>query len=246
MPTYPDELVQVALIHSMVNGPEMAINTFHLRHHHEAGNTFDWATDLPLLATAIRDKYEAATHWAHYSTQYKFQQAKCSQIGTDGKVTRTAIANSTVTGGKAGTNTNPALPYEVAAVVSIRTDTPGSVVSNPRTGPNPSRQRRGRFYLSGLTSDIMDATGNGLFDATAITNLGGQLLAFLNNVQGVHVGGLVPPNTNYDWMNLGVASGVSGEFYQADRIVIDRVPDAQRRRRNRQKQTGYTGTIAHS
>lgn len=244
MPTYPAELAAISLVHSLPSGPELMVNTFHVQHRHYTGNTFDWPTALSTLATKARDSWEASTIWANLQAGCKFQYAKASQIGTDGKVTATAVANSTVSGGKPGTDSFAALPYEVAMAVTILTTVAGSVVSNPRTGPNPSRQRRGRLYLGGFTYGVMDASQLGLFDATKVNAIGAVMSTFFNAIQGTHISDNA--GGNYDYAKFGVASGVSGQFYQAERILIDRVPDSQRRRRNRQKQTGYAGTITHS
>jgi hypothetical protein len=106
-----------------------------------------------------------------------------------------------------GTDTNMALPHEVALALTLQTDTRG-----PRT--------RGRVYLGGLATAVMSGV-TGLFNAQAVTTIAQRFGD--NIVKWAH--------DETDW-RLNVVSRRGATAREVQGILVGVVPDAQRRRRN--------------
>jgi hypothetical protein len=119
---------------------------------------------------------------------------------------------------KVGTSTADSLPFEVACVVTLRTSTPGG-------------KGRGRFYLP--PPSTLQMTDGGVFSAgfvsALMTGLGSACDNFVTADRKMHVYGVGTGITN----NLGVLS-----------VEVGNVPDAQRRRRNKQVEARTSHTIA--
>lgn len=124
--------------------------------------------------------------------------------GGDLTATLSAERPLTTTPGSSGTTH----PYQVSVVASLRTSV-------------PSRTTRGRMYLP-LDGTLMSTGGQ--YAAAAITAVNTPTATLLTSVNGTTIGGL--PTT------VVVASHVTGLVQYVTRVVMDTIPDIQRRRAN--------------
>jgi hypothetical protein len=99
------------------------------------------------------------------------------------------------------------------------------------------------MYLPYLAGSALSATGHVSTAAmdTAINGFG----AIFNDIQGMHVGDTVPPQTSDDYMALVVASGF-GLATQVDHLRVDNLFDMQTRRQNKAVASHETINIDHS
>ena len=137
------------------------------------------------------------------------------------------------------TDTQP-YPPEVTAILRLNSVPPGEYVPVRAGGTRPAARRHGRLYLPLLGSGSTDSSG--MWSSTVTDALTTAWGAFLNDIQGMHVGGggnLYPA--------LGVLSRRSGELHQLESVAVSRLPAVQRRRQNRLLYTVSTPTtISHS
>jgi hypothetical protein len=118
------------------------------------------------------------------------------------------------------------LPYSSSCVVSLFGYQPGTLA--PQRG-----RKRGRFYLPPLATTVMDdATGlYNIEDGAAVANVATYMGNFLNDVEGMEIGGPYPDVA--DFVHLGILSIASQAFVQCRYVAVDNVPDVMRSRVNK-------------
>lgn len=216
---------------------EEAITTFWLNHIHFAGNGFDWTTAVGDIADGIAARYN--THWdalaAYVSVQAHLVAVKVSHIDSTGHDLDVATSSGSPLplAGEAG---GTMMPPEVALCVSEWGYEPGTFTTHPG-------RKRGRFYLPYLPSSTLTAQG-ALSDAEVLAIVTAWQ-AFLNDVQGMHVGSTLP-GSDSDYMSLVNASKVDATVTQVGWISVDNHFDSQRRRQHQVPPTKQVLTISHS
>lgn len=204
---------------------EVAVNTFHLRHHHSIGNTFSWPDAVQYAADKIADKL--ASHWTalapYHSPKFGIKQVKTSQLDDRGH----AVVEGVHTPGATlyGTGTHQAvLPPEVAVAVSLYGYVPGNFVAD-------KGRKRGRFYLPYISPDVLDTNGTVSTAAMPDWLVGWQGL--LNDIQGMHTDDAT--GSDPDYWDLVVVSTMppAGASTKVQRVGMDTLFDSQRRRQNR-------------
>lgn len=239
--TIPAELAKVDLVWSIDGGPEIAVNTFWMQHHHGTSDSFAWSDALQTIADHWVTSVQTITAGGDHATTYMASNVSLSrvdayQIGTDGKATDKAshaVTAGTIVGGETGA---PG-PTPFAAVLQLDAYT-GYVTHK--------RRRTGRVFLPVSAEGAMGS--DGLISRDVTGGLATIWGAILNDIQGMHVGdsGGVGGGPT-DWMNVGVFSRVDGTFYQLESVRVSNKPGWQRRRMNKLAEAyGTPTTIAHS
>jgi hypothetical protein len=218
---------------------------FYCQRVHTVGQTTDWPADVQELAEKIRDAWnDHITNKTMWSGDVHMDSVKVDHLNAaDGKTLNQGVALFTGTDAWVGTGSK-SLPWETALVVSLFGYERGVFAAD-------KGRKRGRFYLPPMSSTALNDVG-GEVDSTAMNNLGTNMVAFLNDVQGMEFSSGDGPSGS-DYANLVVMSigtpdkQLPPTTYPVTNVYIDSKFDSQRRRERQQpaRQT-VTGTIAHS
>jgi len=221
----------VNFIHKLADGPEMVSNTIHLRRNRtEPGGFTDWPANTQEIANKARDKYLADNRpFFRLANVTTFIKAQAYHLSAAGLTLHKAEAFTPQgLAGQAAQGGGTALPFDVACVVSLRTDTPGDFLSDPDTGPSPAKRSRGRVFTGVIPSTAM--APNGRFSTVFCNLLADEWVNLLQDLDGMTVGGSATP----DSMQVGVLSKAGSNFRRITSIVVDDLPDTQQRRSNKQ------------
>lgn len=239
---YGDELMRVSVIWEATGvpqwGQELAVTTFHLEHKHFTSNTFDWDSATAQAATDIQTRY--GTHWSalspYISDKAEITAIKCAHIDAQGRTQNEGIV--AVPGGTLkGTSTANMMPPETAFLVSFWGYLPGSFA------PVKAR-KRARFYVPYVSSTLLDPTGL-VEGANRVAFLAGWQALF-NDIQGMHTGTLVPPETVDDYFALVAASKIDASKTQIGWISSENHWASQRRRQHQAPVVRDVDTISHA
>ena len=243
MPNIPENIVRVQMQWETEPAVEIVTNTFHLRRDHVQGNTVDWPVDLLEICNAVKQKISTAPGNGALATLSGITTLKAVHAYTLGQAPphhATNEAHLTGITGVVGTGSVNPLPFDVALVVSLRTVAPGESLADPETGPSPLKQARGRIYAGVCPAPSVGA--NGRFTDAYTTLAADGWRNFFSEVHQMTVG---PNDLVQDRMELVVLSKAGGTARRVRDIVIDDLPDTQRRRSNRQVPNRKTRAIPH-
>jgi len=237
---YPDEVARVSLLWSANQDDwpnELAVNTFWVYHRHYTGNGWDWSQAPQEIADDIAQKL--VTHWSAISgtvgSGYQIHAVKCAKVDAAGK--DEYVGEHSVSGGTlAGTGSSGVLPPEVACCLSLWGYSPGSFVTRPGT-------KRGRMYLPYIPQTACDSHGKVStgYASDVLTGWG----AFLNDVQGMHVGTSQAAN-DADYTRVVVVSKASATWTQVGLLTVDNHFDSQRRRQHQAPATRSSTPLNHA
>lgn len=222
----PSELARVDIVWKIESGGEIAVNTFWMQHVHHDTETFTWGDALQTIADKVATSMVANLNSSlgSISNTAHVDHIDAYQVGTDGRSTdkRTHVCAPTDIPGRAsGGNI---LPPFLCAVVQTWGMVPGTFKSHPR-------RFRGRMFWP-LTSD--NALGaDGLLTSSFQDGLRGEMQAFFNDMQGMHVSSGELTGGAADFMKMGVLSRVDQAFYQMEAVSVAKKPGVQRRRMNK-------------
>ena len=237
---YPDEIARVTLhwaAREPLWTPEIALNTFHLRHHHTPPNTFTWSHAVQFTADRIAAKL--VSHWATmgyvHSSLYGITGVTVAQLDSAGKTVSEGSHTMTTDEPLHGVGTH-VMPPETAICLSMYGYTPGGFATQ-------KGRKRGRIYLPYISRDFLADTGT--VDTTGIGSLLDGWASFLNDVQGMAMtdegDGLTA-----DYAELVVVSSVgAGLATQVQSIVCDNHFDSQRRRQHQAPAVAQNRLISH-
>lgn len=230
----PEDIVRVQLLHKLVDGPEMVSNTIHLKRFHEVGNAVEWPANIQEIANKVRDKYLASPIMATLSSAVYFQKVGAYHLSTEAKTLHKAEAfTAQGLNGTPHTGGGAQLPWDTAAVVSLRTDQPGDFFPDPETGPSPAKRSRGRVFAGVLPVTALAVTGR--FSAAYCQQLRDAWIAFLDDLSAMTVGGGAQP----DQMYPVILSKAGNSARRITEVVVDDIPDHQSRRDNKRQPNRY-------
>lgn len=237
----PAELAVADMVWN-VDSKEIAVSRVWLQHHHTTGGSFAWGDALQTIAdkvvSSLQDSSAGGQILSTISNRISLTRVDAYQIGTDGKATdkRSHItgAGDTVS----GSSSSDWIP-SLSAVIQLWGYNPSTFVQHPR-------RRRGRTYAPGTPSSYFNVTGE--LGPTVANDLAGRWGAFMNDLQGMHVGDSVGvPGAPNDSMNVGVLSRTDAAFYQLEAVTVAYKPGWQHRRMNALADTRSSSTtISHS
>lgn len=222
----PDELAVADIVWSIESGQEIAVNRIYLQHHHISTNTFGWSDALKTIADKCVDAIlnsagpSGTTVRQTVHSTVLLSRVDAYALDTTGHATDKATSTPT-----AGTNNGgmggSALPPQLAPIVQLWAYSGYAI---------HARRRRGRVFAPPPGTAAL-STGGRLDDGWRQTLADGWS-GFLNDLQGVNVGGVTSPGT-HDYMNVGVLSRVDQAFYQLENISVAKDVGVQRRRINK-------------
>lgn len=247
MPDIPGNIVRVQMVFETEPAVEIVTNTFHMRRDHITGNQVDWPVDLVEIVTKVKDKFNGApgnAAKAALSSITKLTAIHAYTLGQTHPHHATNEGHLTGITGVTGTGSVNPLPFDVSVVVSLRTQDDGETLADPDSGPSPLKQSRGRLYLGVLPAPSVGV--NGRFTSAYCTTVADGWAAFLNDLHMMEVGPAGPNGIDRDKLELGVLSRAAGSFRVLRDIVVDDLPDTQRRRSNRQMPNRLTREILQS
>nr|CRY97249.1 hypothetical protein [uncultured prokaryote] len=211
---------------------------------HQTGNELDWDDVVQRFAEGIRDRWvEHITSLGFWSTAVRADYVRVDNLDADtGKVIHSGQAPFSGTGNTWQGSGADSLPWETTICVSLYGYTPGQFTTNkPR--------KRGRMYLP-PPSTLVPSGPSGQMNQSNVSELVDELVAFFNDVQGMHADDLP---TNGDYFDLRVVSRgtplkpLDPTSTPITLVRCDSRVDSQRRREHSQPATAYDeGEIAHS
>lgn len=175
-------------------------------------------TDLDFLAQNGADAWQANVSGVHYASNVSLRNVTARIFTADGKTLR--LAEKAPATAWNGTASAPALPWETSLCISLYGYNPGSFASN-------ARQKRGRYYLPPMASEILEG-GNSGFMQDALLE---PILAEQNDFYGHLYAGAFPGTLVVIPV---VYSRVAEDFTPVQYLVADAKIDSQRRRENRE------------
>lgn len=182
--------------------------------------------DLDFLAQNGADAWSANVGHAIYCSNVALRSCTARIFDLAGKTLRESIqvpATDWV-----GSSSAKALPWETSLCISLYAYQPGTFVVN-------GKQKRGRYYLPPMSSQVLDASNSGFFDNGLIAaTLAEQATFYSHLYAGAFPGTLVVVPVIY--------SRVAQDLYTAEYLVTDAKIDSQRRRQNRE----IAGRIDHN
>lgn len=212
---------------------------------HVTGNPTDWAANVQYVADGIRDRWkEHILATALFSPAAVMESVKVDHLSaTDGKVLDQGVA--LFGGDSAWAGTGPdSLPWETSLAVSLFGYERGLFTQD-------KARKRGRFYLPPGSTELLNGK-SGQVRADQLTTLCTQIVAFLNDVQGMHLTD-EPPLEQADSFNLVVMSigtptkPLEPTTTPVTHVYVDSEIDSQRRRQHQVGPlTTASGTVAHS
>lgn len=236
----PADVTRVRLVFDLKRASavaDTAVMGFHVHRNHVTGNPTDWPADVNEIATKVYEKWVTnVIGVSHWTTGVALNRVEAYHLdATTGKTADKGVQPTDGGHSWSGTSNNAALPWEVACAVSIYGYTPGSFTLN-------ARQKRGRFYLPPFQTGAMaTGSGSGEFEVATMADVQRDMLAFLNDVHGMTVGGTVTP----DSVSVGILSRIGGgAFYPATTVRTGFRPDSQRRRGKKLPESYQDGSIA--
>lgn len=239
MVTIPADCMKVNFVFDLYDTGtpvDQGVFGFHGQRIHFNGNPTDWADDVQALAQSMHDKWMSGMATSRWSPAVVMNRVDVYHLSTANKVLDKGSVPFSPVDEWVG-SAQQGLPWESALVVSLYDYAPGGFAQN-------ARNRRGRFYMPPLgVSQI--TTYSGVLTTDAQTNLLSAFSAWLNDVQGTHIGTPAPTQEN-DYFNLGILSTVKSEIYAANYVRLGRVIDVQRRRRKSQEERYTSSPIEHS
>lgn len=236
----PDELAVLDLVWSLDFGAEIAVNRLWVQHHHDTGNPFDWGDALQTMADHVATSMETkgGQILSHVNTSTYLNRIDAYQIDGDSGLAvdkRTHVCGATDVKGSASSGM---LPPSTAIVIQLWGYDPATYAVHPR-------RRRGRLFMCGIDANCL--ANDGTVSGTAQSDLTAGWSAVLNDLQGMHIGGLGTGTGVPDYANLGVLSRVDKAFYQLEAVSVAHLPGVQRRRINAFASTHSTpSAISHS
>jgi hypothetical protein len=134
---------------------EIAVNTIHFKHLHQAANTLDWAGDMTLrYANLVRDGLKSK--WgeisANISNSVSVNRVDAYHLGEDGLTIDKATSPATGANALQGAATGTLLPLELTYAVSLYAYDPAAY--DPQGG-----RKRGRIYIPGVPSAAIGGAG---------------------------------------------------------------------------------------
>jgi hypothetical protein len=160
----PPNTVRCNIVWSLPQG-EIAVNTLHFKHLHQASNSLDWAGDMTqryanLVRDAIKTKW--GTIGGFITADCAIQRVDAYHLGEDGLTIDKKTAVATGTNTMVGSGTGQSMPHEVAIVVSLYGYDPTSY------DPQGAR-KRGRIYLPAHSTSIINGGRNANYSVMADT-----------------------------------------------------------------------------
>lgn len=218
---------------------------FYGQRFHRTGNVVDWPANVQEVANKVRDKWNSNVPYkAGFPGDVHMDSVTVNHLeAATGKTLDQGVA--LFTGDDAWVGTGPkSLPWETALCVSLSGYQRGSFVVD-------KARKRGRFYLPPMSSGVLNDVG-GEIDSTALGYIATQIIAFLNDVQGMTIGG-DEVGGDQDYFNLVVmsigtpAKPLTPATFPVTNIYVDSKFDSQRRRERQQGAAHtVTGVIDHS
>lgn len=173
----------------------------------------DWNTYLTALATRAAANWSSNVTAGNYSSHLRFGTCIATHYGLDGKTAYEQSVVHTPTWVGSGGNS---LPWQCAQVVGLYSYTPGTFIAN-------ARRRRGRVYLPGLSTSVLNSDGSGLMTDAAATAQMTDFNALLKSLHHTPIVGsfaFIP----------AVYSRVANHLYPITDVTTDVKVDTQRRR----------------
>lgn len=212
---------------------------------HNTGTSTDWADNVQEVANKVRDKWnDHMTYKSAWGGDVHMDSVKVDHLNAaDGKTLDQGVA--LFTGADAWQGAGPkSLPWETSLCVSLFGYERGIFAAN-------KGRRRGRFYLPPMSSGVLNDVG-GEIDSTPLGYISGCIHDFLNDVQGMTIGGdgvgTAPDYFNLVIMSIGTPlKPLSPTTFPVTDVYIDSKFDSQRRRERQQpaRQTLHT-TVEHA
>jgi len=240
----PADVCRARLVFDLGTGGQAdeAVFGFHLHREHQAGNGTDWPDDVNEIAAGVRTRWENHTQAQNqWSSSVALRGVEVYHLDSaTGHTLDKGLSGDDPASRWRGSSNNPSLPFEVATAVSLYAYTPGSFAQN-------ARHRRGRFYLPPFQTGAMDSGANaGVYTVACQAAVSAQMSAFLNDIQGMHVGGGQGNPAGADSMSLVILSKPLNAVFQVEAVRVGQRPDSQRRRARSQVE-GYLDTVlSHS
>lgn len=239
----PEDVCKVRLVFDLNPGgtsQDQAVMGWHMKLHHIPANNDPWPTLVQQVADKTLQKWKARiTDTTNWSTTVKLARSEVYHLAAvDGKALDKGMAAAAGATAWAGTATAGSLPYEVACAVSLYGYTPGSFDPN-------GKFKRGRFYLPPFVKDFMGSgTEDGYFSTSRVGGVQPQILAFLNDVQGMKVGAddALPTASH---MDLVIVSRARTLATQVATIRFGKRPDSQRRRQRDNPEQWIDGALVN-
>lgn len=221
---------------------ETASVGLHATRVHNTGNPVSWEDDLQTWCD------EHADIWAtNYGPMKGITSAAVHLSNVElylidaatGKATSKGMAECTGDAAWVGTVTQ-GLPFQCSLVVSTYGYTPGGFTTD-------APAKRGRYYLPPFSDDALD--GDGRMSATQQGNVSIWTDAYLNAVQGSHIGGALGTD-DADYLDIRIlstrknkAARTVGVMTPITQYRVGRVIDTQRRRRRSLDEAYVNGDI---
>lgn len=224
---------------------ETASVGLHATRVHNSGNTVDWPADLQGWTDDHADIW--ATNYGGMkgitSSAVRLDNVEAYLIdAATGKATAKGMTLCTGDAAWAGTVTQ-GLPFQCALVVSTYAYSPGGFAQD-------AREKRGRYYLPPFSDDALD--GDGRLTSTQQNNVRVWSKAYLNAMQGSHIGAGLAPN-DPDYLDIRIlstrkdkAARAVGVMTPINYLRVGRVIDTQRRRRRSLDEAYVSDTVSHS
>lgn len=230
MPPIPEDVVRVRFVFSLGAGSaqaDEAVMGFHLKRVHGAGNPTNWPDDIQNIAASVLHKWVTrVTDRSAWSSEVILNRVEAYHLeAATGHTLDKGMAAAVGAEVWRGAATTASLPFEVACAVSLYAYPPGGF-------DRFAKNKRGRFYLPPFATATMDDTANrmGSYRVTSLTAVSTALNAFLNDVQGMHVGPFSSAPAGFDTMDLVVLSVPKVATFPVVAQRIGVKPDSQKRR----------------
>lgn len=202
---------------------DIAVFTLHGHRNHTPGNVTDWPTDVTNLADGMWDAWATNVDDTYWSGGAALSEVNVYHLSTANKTLDKGVRAENGTNSWRGENAN-SLPWETSMCVSLYGYPHGTFVQE-------QRNKRGRFYTPPLATSVLNNDGSGAISSTRLAGFMTDMGAFLNDVQGMHIG--TGPGAA-DYFQLAVLSVEKSYWTQVIEYGIDQVIDSQRRRRKSQ------------
>lgn len=180
------------------------------------------------LASFARTHWESAFSAADFGLQLELAAVRAICQDTSGHTKYEQVSTAAPSEWR-GSNSANALPWEDALVIGLYAYERGSFETQ-------ARSKRGRVYLSGLTTGAIAGGKSGLLSNTYVTNQRDALGTMLTALVGHTLTGITG-----SW-HPGVLSKTHNYFNELAYLSVDNKVDAQRRREK--QQTASISTVA--
>jgi hypothetical protein len=180
------------------------------------GTESDWNGVLKKIADNSVAAWEADMDTSNFPQAMVFHGVKCRAVDAGGL---TLFEQESVPSGTPWAGTDPnSMPWEVAAVVSLYSYTPGTFIPH-------GRRRRGRCYLGPMGMSSVAGDGPGYIKTASVTLLMNNFSSYLQDGPAFPV--TSPISTRND---IGVFSRVDSHIYDLTDLRMNNKFDSQRRR----------------